>query len=72
MGGYTKAATGQDINFMIIHKPALLQYSKHVVNKIITPEANQTSDGWLFYYRAYGLADVYENKLAGIYCHSKA
>lgn len=70
VGGYTKA--GADINFMIIHKDALLQYPKHTVNKIITPEANQTSDGYLFFYRAYGLAEVYENKVAGIYCHSKA
>ena len=71
-GGYSKAATGKDINFMIIHKPALLQYPKHTVNKIITPEANQESDGWLFFYRAYGLADVYENKVAGIYLSNKA
>ena len=71
-GGFVKATSGKDINFMIIHKPALLQYSKHTVNKIITPEANQESDGWLFFYRAYGLADVYENKPAGIYLHHKA
>ena len=71
-GGFVKATSGKDINFMIIHKPALLQYSKHTVNKIITPEANQESDGWLFFSRAYGLADVYENKTAGIYLHHKA
>lgn len=72
-GGYVKNSdTGKDINFMIIHKPALLQYSKHVVNKIISPELNQDSDGWMFFYRAYGLADVYENKVAGIYLHHKA
>ena len=72
IGGYAKAEAGAEINFMILHKDALLQYPKHTVNKIITPEANQTSDGWMFFYRAYGLADVYENKAAGIYCHSKA
>lgn len=71
-GGFAKATAGKDINFMVIHKPALLQYSKHVVNKVITPEANQESDGWLFFYRAYGLADAYENKTAGIYLHNKA
>ncbi len=72
-GGYIKNATsGKDINFMVIHKPALLQYTKHTVNKIITPEQNQTSDGWMFFYRAYGLADAYDNKLAGIYLHHKA
>lgn len=70
VGGFT--ATGSDINFMVVHTPAILQYPKHTVNKIITPEANQDSDGWMFFYRAYGLADAYENKVAGIYVHSKA
>lgn len=70
-GGFAKATAGKDINFMVIHKPALLQYTKHVVNKIISPEANQDSDGWMFFYRAYGLADAYDNKLAGIYLHMK-
>lgn len=72
-GGYVKTdTTGKDINFMIIHKPALLQYSKHVVNKVVAPEENQTSDGWKFFYRSYGLADAYENKVAGIYLSNKA
>ena len=70
-GGYAKAETGKDINFMIIHKAATLQYPKHTVNKVISPEDNQESDGYLFFYRAYGLADVYENKVAGIYLHHK-
>ncbi len=70
-GGYAKSADGADINFMIIHKAATLQYPKHTVNKVISPEANQTDDGWMFFYRAYGLADVYENKVAGIYLHHK-
>lgn len=70
-GGYAKAAAGKDINFLVIHTPALMQYPKHTVNKIVPPEANQTSDGWMFFYRAYGLADVYENKVSGIYLHHK-
>ena len=72
-GGYKKNATsGKDINFMVIHKDALMQYPKHTVNKVVSPEENQTDDGWMFFYRAYGLADVYENKTAGIYLHNKA
>ena len=71
-GGYVKATAGKDINFMIIHKPALLQYTKHTVSKVITPDENQTADAYKFPYRAYGLADVYENKVAGIYLHNKA
>lgn len=72
VGGFVKAAAGKDINFMVIHKPALLQYTKHTVSKVITPEENQSADAYKFPYRAYGLADVYENKTAGIYLHHKA
>lgn len=68
-GGYDIAG-GQKINFMVIHTPAVIQYPKHTVDKIITPEANQESDGWMFFYRAYGLADAYDNKVAGIYMNS--
>lgn len=71
-GGYAPATGAKDINFMIIQKDAILQYPKHKVNKIVTPEANQTSDGWKFFYREYGLADVYDNKVAGIYLSNKA
>lgn len=75
-GGYAKDATegseGKDINFMIISKSAVLQYEKHIVNKVISPEENQNSDQWLFFFREYGLNEVYENKTKGIYLHSKA
>jgi len=71
-GGYAKATEGKDINFMIVEKSAVVQYPKHKVNKVITPEENQNNDGWLFFYREYGLADAYENKAAGIYVHHKA
>lgn len=71
-GGFVKASAAKDINFMIIHGPAILQYTKHTVTKVISPEENQTADAWKFPYRAYGLADVYKNKVAGIYLHHKA
>ena len=72
VGGYVKNANAKDINFMVIHKPAVMQYNKHIAPKVITPEANQDADAWKFGYRKYGLADVYENKVAGIYLHHKA
>ena len=69
-GGYTKAESASNINFMLIHKDAVIQYQKHVMPKVITPEQNQTSDAWKFGYRNVGIADVYANKVAGIYCNS--
>lgn len=71
-GGYKKADSAKNINFMIIHKPAVIQYQKHVAPKVFTPEQNQDSDGWIFGYRNVGIADVYENKVAGIYLHKAA
>ena len=56
---------------MIIQRSALIQFQKHVAPKIITPEQNQTADGYKFGYRNVGIADVYENKLVGIYLHNK-
>lgn len=71
-GGYTKAEGGKEINFLVVHKPAVMQYNKHIAPKVVSPEANQDADAWKFGYRKYGLADVYENKVAGIYLHHKA
>lgn len=71
-GGYAKNASAKNVNFMIIHQAATLQIAKHTVNKVIAPEENQTADGWAFFYRAYGLADAYENKVDGIYLHKAA
>lgn len=71
-GGFKKADGAKNINFMIIHKPAVIQYQKHVAPKVFTPEQNQDSDGWIFGYRNVGIADAYENKVAGIYLHKAA
>ena len=71
-GGYTKATGGKDINFMIVHKSAVIQFPKHIAPKVITPEQNQTADAWKFGYRQVGVNDLYKNKLAGVYLHHKA
>ena len=70
-GGYVKDASGVEINFMVIQKDAVIQFDKHVAPKIISPDQNQTADAWKFGYRNVGIADVYENKVAGIYLHMK-
>lgn len=71
-GGYTKAEGGSEINFMIIHRGAVLQFTKNIVPKIINPEINPDADSWKYGYRSYGLCDVFDNKVKGIYVHSKA
>lgn len=71
-GGYAKATAGLNINFMLIHRDAVIQYQKHVAPKVVTPEQNQDADAWKFGYRNVGIADVYGNKVAGIYCNHVA
>lgn len=68
-GHFKKATGGKNINFLVVEKSAAIQYQKHIVNKVVSPEENQTSDGWKFFYRSYGITDVYENKVSGIYLH---
>lgn len=61
----------KDINFMIVHKPAVMKYDKHVAKDIIPASQNADSDGDILKYRRYGLVDVYKNKTAGIYLCTK-
>ncbi|MGN1415688.1 MAG: hypothetical protein ACI4XF_02525 [Oscillospiraceae bacterium] len=68
-GGYVKAADGCEINFMIVHKGAVLQFTKNVVPKIISPDVNPDADSWKYGYRSYGLCSVFDNKVKGIYVH---
>ena len=72
-GGFIKnAATGKEINFLMIRPDAVLQPIKLNQVKYFSPDVNQTSDGHLWQYRLYHDAFVYENKVNGIYRHQKA
>ena len=71
-GHYKKAETGKDINFMIVHKPAIINFDKHTVSNIIPASANPDADADIAKYRKYGIVDVFNNKTAGIYLSHKA
>ena len=70
-GHYKKATEGKDINFMIIHKPAVIKFDKHTVSDIIPASANPSADADIAKYRKYGIVDVFKNKVAGIYMSCK-
>ena len=72
VGGYAKAADGQEINFMVVHKGAVIQFPKHISPKVVSPEMNPDADAWKFGYRQVSVAQVYDNKAAGVYVHFKA
>lgn len=71
-GHYAKASTGKDINFMIVHKPAVIKFDKHTVSNIIPAANNPDADADIIKYRKYGIVDVFANKVAGIYLSHKA
>ncbi len=71
-GGYSKTSTAKNLNFLAVHKPAVIQYNKHVAPKVVTPEQNPAADAWKFGYRVNGIADVFKNKKAGVYAHLAA
>lgn len=58
--------SGNSINFLVIPKEAVIQFSKQDVGKIITPDMNQNADAWLFGYRTVGIAETYDNKKGAI------
>jgi len=71
-GGFIKtASTGKDLNFIALSKSAICKFHKHVAPKIISPEANQHADGYMYGYRHVAVCKVYDNKLNGVYVHHK-
>ena len=70
-GHYKKATDGKEINFMIIHKPAVIKFDKHTASDIIPASSNANADADISKYRKYGIVDVYQNKVAGIYLSCK-
>lgn len=71
-GGFAKDTGAVAMNFLIVDKQAAIQYQKHTVSKIISPDQNQTADGWKFGYRTVGIAECKDNKKDGIYVHTAA
>ena len=71
-GGYAKASGGKDINFLIVWKPAIIKFDKQTASDIITPAENQLGYGWIQKYMSYGLVDVLDNAVKGVYLHHKA
>ena len=71
-GGYSKTtSTGVDINFIVMDRNACYNVTKSNVAKLFTPDENQNKDAWQFDYRLYHDSFVLENKVQGIYVHTK-
>ena len=70
-GGWAKAATASDINFMVVPRYAPIAVDKLDEPKIFEPAQVQDYSGWLIDYRRYHDLWVADNKKAGIYVNTK-
>jgi hypothetical protein len=68
--GYAKKSTGKDINFMIVEKSAVIRFDKHVASKVFDPSELENLDSYMMKYRRYGIVELFDNKLDGIYVHT--
>lgn len=70
-GGFKQGADDDEakrnINFLIVHKGAVVQDLKHEAPKHIPAAINQRADGDGFAYRVAGVEEVLFNKTKGIY-----
>ena len=70
--GFKKSSDGKDINFLIVEKSSIMQFTKYKLSKAISPEDNPDGNTWIFKFNEYGFIDVYNDRTAGIYLHYRA
>lgn len=67
-GGWKPSELSKPINFLIVHKPALIKFDRHIAGPtVISADQNPDADADIVKYRKYGVVNGYENKRAGIY-----
>ena len=65
--GYAKASAGKDINFMVVEKSAVIKFDKHVASRVFSPDELESLDSYMMKYRKYGIVELFDNKLDGVY-----
>ena len=68
--GFKKSSDGKDINFLIVEKSSVMQFTKYKLSKAISSKDNP--DTWIFNFNEYGFIDVHKYKPVGIYLHYRA
>lgn len=71
IGGYKKASTAKDVNFIVCPTTTPIAVTKQDKMKIFTPEQNQDADAWKMNYRRFHDIWVLDNKLNSIFVNIK-
>ncbi|MBP3886002.1 MAG: hypothetical protein J6D54_13835 [Olsenella sp.] len=62
-----KVAGGLDLNFMVVEKSAVIKFDKHVASRVFSPDELESLDSYMMKYRRYGIVELFDNKLDGVY-----
>ena len=62
-----KVADGRDINFMVVERSAVIKFDKHVASRVFSPDELESLDSYMMKYRKYGIVELFDNKLDGVY-----
>ena len=69
LGSYYEITTaaGKNINFMVVEKSAVIKFDKHVASRVFSPDELESLDSYMMKYRKYGIVELFDNKLDGVY-----
>lgn len=70
-GGWAKAASGKDINFIVVGRRTPIAITKQDKMKVFTPDQNQDADAWKMNYRRYHDLWILDNKVNSIFVNIK-
>lgn len=64
---YEFVGAGAPINFLVVEKSAVIKFDKHVASRVFSPDELETLDSYMMKYRKYGIVELLDNKLDGVY-----
>ena len=69
LGTYYEMTTtpGLDINFMVVERSAVIKFDKHVASRVFSPDELESLDSYMMKYGKYGIVELFDNKLDGVY-----
>ena len=65
--GYAKDAEGKALNFLVVEKSAVIKFDKHVAGRVFSPDELENLDSYMRKYRKYGIVELLDNKLDGVF-----
>ena len=64
---YELKGAGANLNFIVVEKGAVIKFDRHIASRIFSPDELESLDSYMLKYRKYGIVDLLDNKLAGVY-----